>query len=85
MQVFYDSGVHVLKFKMPTYDEQKDIGYGGLKVWKTCEGVPESIESILRTITLITENVVFSPFTQEMFKASMNFGKKAMNLEYIER
>lgn len=70
---------------MPTIDEQKDIGFTGLRVWKTCEGIPESIESISRTITLLAENVVFSPITDEMFKAAINFGEKAMNLQYIER
>lgn len=53
VQVFYESGTHVLKFNMPTFDEQRDLSFTGLRVFKTCEGLPETLESALRTIYLL--------------------------------
>ena len=69
----------MLKFNMPTYDEQRDVGMTGLRVWKTCESMPHAIESIMRTVTLLTEEKAGEAVNKQVWDAAMKFATKSMN------
>jgi hypothetical protein len=64
---------------MPTYDEQRDIGMTGLRVWKTCESMPQAIESIMRTVYMLTEYKALGRINPQMWEAAIRFATKAMN------
>jgi len=51
----------------------------GLRIWKTCESMPRAIESIIRTVTLLSEEKAFELINQQMWEAAMRFATKAMN------
>ena len=51
-EVFYGTGVHTMTFNMPSTVEQEDVGFGGVKVFMTCNGLVEETVAILRTVEL---------------------------------
>lgn len=48
--LFFRKGKHSLTFNMPTVDEEKDVAFGGIKTFLFCEGVKDSIESVMNTL-----------------------------------
>ena len=51
----------------------------GLRVWKTCESMPHAIESMLRTVYMLTEYKAFGRINPQMWEAAIRFATKAMN------
>mmetsp|Transcript_11008 Transcript_11008/g.7670 ORF Transcript_11008/g.7670 Transcript_11008/m.7670 type:complete len:85 (-) Transcript_11008:1000-1254(-) len=82
-----------MKFNIPTVNEQKDVAFGGIKTFMFCEGLKESLESLMVTLEAFIGGLgsdpskgFFGPSVPEyMEKENVAFLKAGMDYELVER
>lgn len=92
-EVFFRAGTHKLHFNMPTIESQKDVAFGGIKVFQFCEGVVGTLKSVIKTLSAFVGGISDHPWIPilgshvppYMEKANVDFLSESMGLQLTER
>lgn len=92
-EIYWRHGTHKITFNIPSADEQKDVAYGGIKTYLFCEGVKDSIESLITTLKAFIgglgsdpdAGIMGSHVPKYMEEVNVNFLAAAMEYDLVPR
>ena len=76
---------HTLTFNMPFVEEQKDVGFGGVKVFAFCDGIVDNFQSVFRSLEAFLGGVTANPDLPGPLSSHVPEYMEKANIEFLSK